>query len=188
MHHASVLSHTQLKAYMAAKEQKRGELEELMDQEAAESKNHLLTLESNIQDKARRQQESCQKTKAKCHLQFARQADRWELACQNNEDRTGAAAKRVIDKFTKTNTQCKQKENDQRDKIIYLTKNKKEHLDDVGGRLKAEADRLNNVDKKTVNRAKNKEKLRESILAEHSLDRLKKAESIRLKHNDVNEN
>ena len=55
MVHASVISHTQLKAHMAHKEQKRAEMEELIDNEAVESKNHLLTLESNIQDKARRQ-------------------------------------------------------------------------------------------------------------------------------------
>ena len=48
MVHASVISHTQLKAYMAHKEQKRAEMEELLDNEAVESKNHLLTLESNI--------------------------------------------------------------------------------------------------------------------------------------------
>lgn len=65
---------------------------------------------------------------------------------------------------------------------------KKEHLDDVNTRLKVESDRLNSVDKKTIGRANRKEKIRESILAEHSLDRMKKAESVRLKHTDVLEN
>jgi len=93
-----------------------------------------------------------------------------------------------MDKFSKTNTQNKQKENDTRDKGLYIEKLKKEHLNEVGDRLKAEATRINVRDKKEANRHNKKERSRVSILADHSLERMKKNEGIRLKNYDVLEN